>query len=69
MSRLFILYIVIVLQTSKQALAAFSNPREMVFGVHSIRVFSNFCWIPIMNHHRGSRYTVAMLSASQGCVT
>ena len=24
------------------------------FGVHSIRVFSNFYWILIMNHYRGS---------------
>ena len=43
MSRLSIL----VLGASKQALAAFSNPREalkMVFDVRSIRVFSKF-WL------------------------
>ena len=37
--------LVMVLGASKQALAAFSNPREalkMVFGMHSIRVFLNF---------------------------
>ena len=37
------------LGASKQALAAFSNPRvalKMVFGVRSIRVFSNFLLDP-----------------------
>ena len=57
MSRLFILWYIIVLGASKEALAAFSSPREalkMVFGLRSIRCFQNFCWIPTMNHYRGS---------------
>ena len=44
MSRLFI-----VLGASKEALAAFSNPREalkMVFSVHCIKVFLNFSLDP-----------------------
>ena len=41
--------LVVVLGPSKKALATFSNPREalkMVFGVHSIRVFSKFLLDP-----------------------
>ena len=41
--------LVIVFRASKEALAAFSNPKEalkMVFGVRSIRVFSKFSLDP-----------------------
>ena len=47
----------LVIVLGKQTLAGLSNPRKalkMVFGVRSIRVFSKFYWIPIMNHYRGS---------------
>ena len=49
MSRFFILWYIIVLGASKQALTAFSNAREalkMVFGLRSIRVFSKFSLDP-----------------------